>query len=299
MLCICCGSYRHFLKDCPDSWENIEKRKEIFEKHIKAMNQSIKETTKCTEGTGGGTEPEMQGTCWDNLAGFMAEIDILKKEIDKLKNMLKERRVEEEKQIENMGKQKNSECIKSLVNQCGKDKVDFDELEGQKEERILEGEKKSILSNVADRLIKETVILKDEIREIKDGVKNQCKLHQHRSEQENQRTFEIDGTLQELNQQILEIEKLRQTPKDRIESTYMNNIMVMSKMVKEILVQPDHGNETSRWRQNEALRQNGDCNRLYQIKNGTMQGVASFLLFKLLLHEEMMLGQKGHNIMLS
>ena len=113
LLCISCGSYRHLLEDCPDSWENIEKREESFEKQMKPMNQSIKETTKCTEGSGGGPEPDMQGACRGNTAGFMAEIDSLKKEIDNMKHLLKERRVEDKKQVENMGKQKNSEYIKS------------------------------------------------------------------------------------------------------------------------------------------------------------------------------------------
>ena len=201
---------------------------------MKPMNQSLKEKTKCSEGSGGGPEPEMQGACRDNIAGFMAEIDNLKKEIDNMKHLLKERRVEEEKQVENMGKQKNSECIKSLVNQCDKDKVDLDELEGYEEEIILEGEKERILSNVVARLLKETVVLKDEIREMKASVQNQCKLHDHRNEQENQRTFETDGTLQELNQRILEIEKLRQMKEDtrRMESAHMKKMKVVSDIVK-------------------------------------------------------------------
>ena len=289
LLCICCGSYRHLLKDCPDSWENIEKRDDSFEKQMKPMNQSIKETTKCTEGSGAGPEPEMQGTFRDNIAGFMAEMDSMKKEIDNVKNLLKERRVEEEKQVENVGKQKNSECIKSLVNQCDKD--DFDELEGRKEEIILEGEKERILSNVVARLIKETVILKDEIREMKARVQNQCILHEHRNEQENQRTFEIDGTSPELNERILEIEKLRQMKEDRMKSAHMKNIKVMSDIVKGVLIQQEHGNETRCWKEQEAERQNGDCNSLYKITNRkTMQEVVSFLMFKLLLHEEMMFG---------
>ena len=30
-LCICCGSYRHLLRDCPDSWENKAKRETEME----------------------------------------------------------------------------------------------------------------------------------------------------------------------------------------------------------------------------------------------------------------------------
>ena len=188
------------------------------------------------------------------------------------------------------------------MNQCDKDKVDFDELEGREEEIILEGEKERTLSNVVARLLKETAVLKDEIREMKAGVQNQCKLHEHRNEQENQRTFEIDGTLQELYQRILEIEKLRQMKEDtrRMESAHMKNMKVMSDIVKGVLVQQEHGNETRCWKQQEVVRQNGDCNSLYKITNGkTMQEVVSFLMFKLLQHEEMMFGRKGHNIMLS
>ena len=46
---------------------------------MKPINQSLKVTAKCSEGSGGGLEQEMQGTFRDNIAGFMAEMNSMKK----------------------------------------------------------------------------------------------------------------------------------------------------------------------------------------------------------------------------
>ena len=49
LRCMSCGSYRHLLDVCPDSWENMEKKKTSVGKHVKPLDQSDKEKIKHTE----------------------------------------------------------------------------------------------------------------------------------------------------------------------------------------------------------------------------------------------------------
>ena len=80
LLCRSCGSYRHLLKDCPDSWENIKKRSaSVGSKQMRKVHQKCKEGIKCCEESGGGQEPEKEGASSGIISGLMAQIETCRK----------------------------------------------------------------------------------------------------------------------------------------------------------------------------------------------------------------------------
>ena len=92
LLCSSCGSYRHFVAQCPDSWENMEKRK--------SRKHSVN-STEC--GTRGKITDKQQGAermreNTENAAKYVLkqEIQDLKGEIMKIKAGMQNRKEEED-----------------------------------------------------------------------------------------------------------------------------------------------------------------------------------------------------------
>ena len=51
LRCLSCGSFRHLLDDCPDSWENMERKKSAEAEHVNKWTQSVKEKEGCEAST--------------------------------------------------------------------------------------------------------------------------------------------------------------------------------------------------------------------------------------------------------
>ena len=146
LLCRSCGSYRHLLADCPDSWENNAKRKATKEKLIKPLNQSNKEKIRCTEESGSQTKPEMVGVC-SNLtvtAEFMAEIETVKKEIRSLKDEIQKIKADKDRKLKTQA---------DLYEKSNKEQLKLEE-EKEKQEQQTRIRVKSAMEELHERIFK-------------------------------------------------------------------------------------------------------------------------------------------------
>ena len=99
LLCNSCGSYRHFVAECPDSWENIVKRK-TSEFNVELRGQSDENKLKGEENKSGESFKlgEVCGSSVANkqLAGEMTQLKI---ELRNLKAEIKEIKAVKDKEL--------------------------------------------------------------------------------------------------------------------------------------------------------------------------------------------------------
>ena len=99
LKCHSCGSFRHLLDECPDSWENMEKQSAGKVKDTDSMNQGDKKKIRQQDGLKRLVD---SGAKDEQLEKLMSEMLSLKKEIVKVKDEInavkrKEMKRQEEK----------------------------------------------------------------------------------------------------------------------------------------------------------------------------------------------------------
>ena len=101
LKCLSCGSFGHLLDDCPDSWENIAKKKNMGNENRKALCQSDRAVLD-------GSRVWEEAT---KKSGFIEELNTvvtgLKEEIISLKREIKQIKIGKNRKIDGMG-----ECFK-------------------------------------------------------------------------------------------------------------------------------------------------------------------------------------------
>ena len=121
LKCLSCGSFRHLLDDCPDSWENIAKKKNMGNEHRKVSCHSDR--------------PILDGSrVWEettNKSGVIEELNTvvtgLKEEIISLKREIKQIKIGKNRKLDGMGEcfklqseEKEGEtCISSVLGEVG------------------------------------------------------------------------------------------------------------------------------------------------------------------------------------
>ena len=86
LKCHSCGSFRHLLDACPDSWENMEKQSTGKEKNIESVNQGDKKKISQQDGL---KKLVDSGAKQEQLKKLMYEMASLKKEIVSVKDEIK------------------------------------------------------------------------------------------------------------------------------------------------------------------------------------------------------------------
>ena len=99
LLCYSCGSYRHFIAECPDSWENIVKRK-TSEFNVELRGQSDEDKLKGEENKSGESF-KLGKVCGSSVANkqLAGEVTQLKIELRNLKAEIKEIKAVEDKKL--------------------------------------------------------------------------------------------------------------------------------------------------------------------------------------------------------
>ena len=86
LKCLSCGSFRHLLDDCPDSWENMDKKKNMGNEHRKELCHSdrpvLDDSRVWEEATYKSGAIEELSTV---VTGLKEEIISLKREIKQIK----------------------------------------------------------------------------------------------------------------------------------------------------------------------------------------------------------------------
>ena len=90
LLCYSCGSYRHLIAECPDSWENIVKWK-TSEFNVELRGQSDEDKLKGEENKSGESF-KLGEVCGSSVANkqLAGEVTQLKIELRNLKAEIKE-----------------------------------------------------------------------------------------------------------------------------------------------------------------------------------------------------------------
>ena len=144
LKCLSCGSFRHLLDDCPDSWENIAKKKNMGNEHRKVLCHNDRAVSD-------GSRVWEEAT---NKSGVIEELSTLvtglKEEIISLKREIKQIKIGKNRKLDGMGEcfklqseeQEGETCLSSVLGEVG-------------------GEMKNLKSEVIN--------LKDEIMNMKAG----------------------------------------------------------------------------------------------------------------------------------
>ena len=112
LLCYSCGSYRHLLSECPDSWENL-KNKNNSKRDLKSMFPCVKDRICSVDGLAwsenkGEEQVELEKN--HSVPGRLAtEISRLSNEIKCLKDEIKMMMVEKDDQIKEQKQRKKNE----------------------------------------------------------------------------------------------------------------------------------------------------------------------------------------------
>ena len=138
LKCLSCGSFRHLLDDCPDSWENMDIKKNMGNEHRKVLCHSDRAISD-------GSRVWEEAT---NKSGVTEELKTvvtgLKEEIVSLKREIKQIKIGKKRKIDGMG-----ECFN----------LQSEEQEGE-----------MCLSSVLGKLSGEMKNLKSEVKHLKDEI---------------------------------------------------------------------------------------------------------------------------------
>ena len=120
LKCLSCGSFRHLLDDCPDSWENIAKKKNMGNEHRKVLCHSDRAVH--------GFRVWEEAT---NKSGVIEELSTvvtgLKEEIISLKREINQIKIGKNRKVDGMGErfklqseeQHGEMCISSVLGELG------------------------------------------------------------------------------------------------------------------------------------------------------------------------------------
>ena len=205
MLCNSCGSYRHFLAECPDSWENME-NKYVSQKDLKSMFPCVKGGI-CNDDVL--TRSENKGELQVGLEMNYSVPGKLNAKIARLTNEIK--------------------CLKAELRMM---KVDKDEqIKGQKQGK--NGE-----NSIQEEVVAQITRLKDDVNGIKkiqdDRQIERCvaeqKLEKETEKQRYETRMKFDSTVEELQKRISRLEKERGCTVDNKES----DKVIINQKLKEL-----------------------------------------------------------------
>ena len=145
LKCLSCGSFRHLLDDCPDSWENMYKKKNMRNEHRKVLCHS---DIAILDGSRVWEEATIKSGVVEKLSTVVAG---LKEEIISLKREIKQIKIGKNRKLDGMG-----ECFK----------LQSEEQEGEMCLSSVLGKDGSEMKNLKSEVIN----LKDEIMKMKAGM---------------------------------------------------------------------------------------------------------------------------------
>ena len=205
MLCNSCGSYRHLLAECPDSWENME-NKYVSQKDLKSMFPCVKGGI-CNDDVL--TRSENKGELQVGLEMNYSVPGKLNAKIARLTNEIK--------------------CLKAELRMM---KVD-------KDEQIKEQKQgKKWVNSIQEEVVAQITRLKDDVNGIKkiqdDRQIERCvaeqKLEKETEKQRYETRMKFDSTVEELQKRISRLEKERGCTVDNKES----DMVIINQKVKEL-----------------------------------------------------------------
>ena len=205
LKCNSCGSYRHLLAECPDSWENME-NKYVSQKDLKSMFPCVKGGI-CNDDVL--TRSENKGELQVGLEMNYCVPGKLNAEIARLTNEIK--------------------CLKAELRMM---KVDTDEqIKEQKQGKKWE-------SSIQEEVVAQITRLKDDVNGIKkiqdDRQIERCvaeqKLEKETEKQRYETRMKFDSTVEELQKRISRLEKERGCSVDNKES----DMVIIKQKVKEL-----------------------------------------------------------------
>ena len=123
LKCLSCGSFRHLLDDCPDSWENIAKKKNMGNEHRKALchsNRAVLDGSRVSEEA---TNKSQSGV----IEELNTVVTGLKEEILSLKREIKQIKIGKNRKLDGMGEcfklqseeQAGETCLSSVLGKVG------------------------------------------------------------------------------------------------------------------------------------------------------------------------------------
>ena len=147
LKCLSCGSFRHLLDDCPDSWENMYKKKNMENEHRKVLCHSARAVLDGSRVWEEATNKSQSGV----IEELSTEVTGLKEEIIGLKREIKQIKIGKNRKLDGM-----RECFK----------LQSEEQEGETCLSSVLGE----LGGEMNNLKSEVINLKDEIMKMKAGM---------------------------------------------------------------------------------------------------------------------------------
>ena len=191
LLCNSCGSYRHLLEECPDSWENMEKKnvsKNDLSSKFPRVNGRI-----CSEDREGLTRSENKGELQVGLEMNYSVPGELSVEIASLNNAVK--------------------CLKEEIRmmKVAKDEQIKEQKQGKKWKNSIQEEVIAQITRLKDELMK----AKDEIKKMQDDRQSgRCGVVEQKLEKKTEKELpetrvRFDSIVEELQKQISRLEEER------------------------------------------------------------------------------------------
>ena len=123
LKCLSCGSFRHLLDDCPDSWENIAKKKNMGNEHRKALCHSDRAVLDGSRVSEEATNKSQS----DVIEELNTVVTGLKEEILSLKREIKQIKIGKNRKLDGMGEcfklqseeQAGETCLSSVLGKVG------------------------------------------------------------------------------------------------------------------------------------------------------------------------------------
>ena len=210
LKCKSCGSYRHLVAECPDSWENMEKKK-VSKKDLNSMFPCVKGGICSDTGL---TRLENKGELQVGLEMNYSVPGELSVEIASLNNEVK--------------------CLKEEIRM----------MKGDKDEKIKEQKQgKKWENSIQEEVIAQITRLKDELTKSKNEIKkmqddrqigrcdvDEQKLEKEIEEQPHETRIRFDSQVEELQKRISRLEKEKGCTVDNRES----DMVITDQKVKEL-----------------------------------------------------------------
>ena len=212
LLCNSCGSYRHLLEECPDSWENM-KKKNVSKNDLNSIFPRVNGRI-CSDDLKGLTRSENKGELQVGLEMNHSVPSELSVEIASLNNEVK--------------------CLKEEKRM----------MKGDKDEQIKEQKHgKKWENSIQEEVIAQITRLKDELTKAKNEIKkmqddrqigrcdvDEQKLEKEIEEQRHETRIRFDSQVEELQKRISRLEKEKGCTVDNKES----DMVITDQKVKEL-----------------------------------------------------------------
>ena len=191
LLCNSCGSYRHLLEECPDSWENMEK-KNVSKNYLNSIFPRVNGRI-CSDDRKGLTRSENKGELQVGLemnhsvpGELSVEIASLNNEVKYLKEEIRMMKVDKNEQIK-------------------------EQKQGKKWKNSIQEEVIAQITRLKDELMK----AKNEIKKMQDDRQSgRCVIVERKLEKKTEKELpetrvRLDSTVEELQKQISRLEEER------------------------------------------------------------------------------------------